>query len=61
MLSNIQSPKSKTQLITHLQKLPTNTKVEIVEVLSTKDKTKINKLIDKKLKNGIVSLIFVSD
>ena len=59
MISNLQTPKSLQQLKTYLQKLPTSTKVETIEVLSTKDKPKVNKLIDTKLKNGTVSLIFV--
>ena len=59
MISNLQTPKSLQQLKTYLQKLSPSTKVETIEVLSTKDKPKVNKLIDTKLKNGTVSLIFV--
>lgn len=59
MISNLQTPKSLQQLKTYLQKLSPSTKVETIEVLSTKDKPKVNKLIDTKLKNGTISLIFV--
>ena len=60
MISNLQTPKSLQQLKTYLQKLSPSTKVETIEVLSTKDKPKVNKLIDTKLKNGTISLIFVA-
>ena len=61
MLSNLNTPKNKTQLINHLHKLPPSTKIEIIEVLSSKDKSKLNFLFDKTIKNGSFSVVFVKD
>ena len=61
MLSNLNTPKNKTQLINHLHKLPTTTKVEIIEILSSKDKPKLNTLFDKTIRNGSFSVVFVKD
>ena len=61
MISNINSPKNKTQLINHLHKLPTSSKIEIIEVLSSNDKSKVNKLFDTTIRNGSFSIIFIKD
>ena len=45
MISTTQSPKTKTQLVQQIGKLPSNSKFETVEVFSMKDKPTLNKTL----------------
>jgi len=60
MISTTQSPKNKTQLVNQINKLPINTKFEVIEVFSTSDKQSINKTFDRYHKqNGHFSVMFI--
>ena len=52
-------PKSKTDLVRSINKLPYNAKFETVEVFSMKDKPTMNKFFDKHLKNGHFTILFI--
>ena len=59
MLSKIQSPKTKIQLVSLIQKLPTNTKFDVVEVFSSADKPEIINQFDKHLKQGHFTILMI--
>jgi len=59
MISSTQSPKNKTQLISLMNKLPTNSKFEVIEVFSMKEKTNLNKLFDQYMRKGHFSVMFI--
>ena len=59
MLSKIQSPKTKIQLVSLIQKLPTNTKIDVVEVFSSADKLEVIKQFDKHLKQGHFTILMI--
>ena len=59
MISSTQSPKNKTQLISLMNKLPTNSKFEVIEVFSIKDKPTLNRLFDQYMRKGHFSVMFI--
>ncbi len=59
MISSTQSLKNKTQLISLMNKLPTNSKFEVIEVFSMKDKPTLNKLFDQYMRKGHFSVMFI--
>ena len=59
MISSTQSPKNKTQLISLMNKLPTNSKFEVIEVFSMKDKPNLNRLFDQYMRKGHFSVMFI--
>ncbi len=59
MISSTQSPKNKTQLISLMNKLPTNSKFEVIEVFSMKDKPTLNRLFDQYMRKGHFSVMFI--
>ena len=59
MISSTQQPKTKNQLVSSISRLPTNTKFEVTEVFSMKDKPTINKLFDKHMRDGHFSVLFI--
>ena len=61
MLSKIQTPKTKFQLVSLIQKLPTNTKFDVVEVFSSADKPEIIKQFDKHLKHGHFTILMIGE
>ena len=61
MLSKIQSPKTKIQLVSLIQKLPTNTKFDVVEVFSSADKPEAMKQFDKHLKQGHFTILMIGE
>ena len=61
MLSDIQSPKTKTQLVSLIQKLPTKTKFDVVEVFSSADKPEVIKQFEKHLKLGHFTILMIGD
>lgn len=61
MLSDIQSPKTKIQLVSVIQKLPTKTKFDVVEVFSSADKAEVIKQFEKHLKQGHFTILMIGD
>ena len=61
MLSKIQSPKTKIQLVSLIQKLPTNTKFDVVEVFSSADKPEVIKQFDKHIKQGHFTILIIGE
>ena len=61
MLSKIQSPKTKIQLVSLIQKLPTNTKFDVVEVFSSADKPEVIMQFDKHLKQGHFTILMIGE
>lgn len=59
MISNTQTPKNKSQLVSSINKLPPNTKFQIIEVLSMKDKPILNRLFDQYMRKGHFSVMFI--
>ena len=59
MISSTNTPKSKTQLVQSINKLPSNVKFEVVEVFSMKDKPTINQFYDRYMRKGHFSVIFI--
>ena len=59
MLSQTQSPKTKTQLVSLIQKLPTNVKFDVIEVFSSADKPEVIKEFDKNLKQGHFTILMI--
>jgi len=59
MISSTQSPKNKTQLISLMNKLPTHSKFEVIEVFSMKDKPTLNRLFDQYMRKGHFSVMFI--
>jgi len=59
MISTTQSPKTKTQLVQQIGKLPSNSKFETVEVFSMKDKPTLNKTFDHFIRKGHFTVLFI--
>ncbi len=59
MISSTNQPKSKTELVRSINKLPPNIKFEVVEVFSMKDKPTINKFYDQYMRKGHFSVMFI--
>lgn len=59
MISKTTSLKSKTQLVQQINGLPSNTKFDVVEVFSMKDKPSMNKMFDKHMKDGHFTILFI--
>ena len=59
MISSTNQPKSKTELVRFINKLPPNVKFEVVEVFSMKDKPTINKFYDRDMRKGHFSVMFI--
>ena len=59
MISKTTSPKSKTQLVQQISGLPSNTKFDVVEVFSMKDKPSMNKMFDKHMKGGHFTILII--
>ena len=59
MISTTQSPKTKTQLVQQIGKLPSNSKFETVEVFSMKDKPTLNKTFDHVMRKGHFTVLFI--
>ena len=59
MISSTNQPKSKTELVRSINKLPPNVKFEVVEVFSMKDKPTINKFYDQYMRKGHFLVMFI--
>lgn len=59
MISSTNNPKSKTELVRSINKLPSNVKFETVEVFSMKDKPTINKTFDNQIRKGHFTVLFI--
>ena len=59
MISSTNQPKSKTELVRSINKLPPNVKFEVVEVFSMKDKPTINKFYDQYTRKGHFSVMVI--
>ena len=61
MLSKIQLPKTKFQLVSSIQKLPINIQFDVVEVFSSADKPDVIKQFDKHLKQGHFTILMIGE
>lgn len=61
MISSTTPPRSKSQLVQSINRLPTNVKFDVIEVSKTTDKLKISQIFDRYIKNGNFTVIFISD
>tara|TARA_B100000683_G_C12194051_1_gene433831 strand:+ start:161 stop:349 length:189 start_codon:yes stop_codon:yes gene_type:complete len=59
VISSTSKPKSKTELVRSINKLPSNVKFEVVEVFSMKDKPTINKTFDQHIRKGHFTVMFI--
>jgi len=59
MLSSIQQPKTKRDLVKSVQDLPNNIKFDVVEVSSSTDKQKVQRSIDTYLRKGGLTLVLI--
>jgi len=59
MISTTNKPKSKTELVRSINKLPSNVKFEVVEVFSMKDKPTMNKTFDHHIRKGHFTVMFI--
>ena len=59
MISTTNKPKSKTDLVRSINKLPSNVKFEVVEVFSMKDKPIMNKTFDDHIRKGHFTVMFI--
>jgi len=59
MISSTNTPKTKTQLVQSINKLPLNVKFEVVEVFSMKDKPTLNKTFDHFIRKGHFTVLFI--
>ena len=60
MLGTVIQPKNKSDLIKSLQSM-TNPKIEVVDIISRSDKTKVTKTFDKMIVKGSFSVIFIKE
>ena len=58
MIGKITTPNTKQQLIKSIQQL-TNPKIEVMEVLSRSEKTKLTQLFDREISKGNFTIIFI--
>jgi len=59
MIPSTNKPKSKTELVRSINKLPNNVKFETIEVFSMKDKPTINKSFDNHIRKGHFTVLFI--
>lgn len=59
MISSTKSPKGKSELVKSITQLPSNTKFEVIEVYSMKDKPKVNKTFDNTMRKGPFTVLFI--
>ena len=60
MISLTRAPKNKSELIRSINKLPSNIKLDVIEVFSKNDKATVNRLIDQYASRGQCSVIIIS-
>ena len=61
MISSTTPPRSKSQLVQSINRLPTNVKFDVIEVLSPTDKPAVVRLIDTYIKKGNLSVIIIEN
>jgi len=59
MISSTTPPKTKTQLVHSITRLPANVKFDVIEVSSSTEKSLINKVVDRYSKRGSFSVILI--
>lgn len=59
MISSKTPPKTKTQLIQSITRLPANVKFDVIEVSSSTDKSSMNRVVDQYSKRGSFSVILI--
>jgi hypothetical protein len=60
MLSSTTPPKTKTQLVQSINRLPSNVKFDVIEVSSPTDKSSMNRVVDQYSKRGSFSVILIA-
>lgn len=61
MISSTTPPRSKSQLVQAINRLPTNVNFDVIEVLSSTDKPAVVRLIDTYMKKGSLSIIIIEN
>ena len=62
MISNTTTPKNVRELKSVIDKLPTNTKIEVLEVVKNSDKTKVSPMFDRfNRQNDTFTIVFIGD
>ncbi len=59
MIYRNEPPKSKLELVRSIKDLPHNTKFEVIEVNSIKDKQKLNLTYDRYLRKGFFTVVII--
>jgi hypothetical protein len=60
MLSSTTPPKTKTQLVQSINRLPSNVKFDVIEVSSPTEKSSMNRVVDQYSKRGSFSVILIA-
>lgn len=61
MIGEFRKPRTKTELVQSINRLPTNVKFDVIEVSSSTDKSSVIKLIDQYVRKGNFSVILVGE
>ncbi|MEK9695061.1 MAG: hypothetical protein VW270_04810 [Candidatus Poseidoniales archaeon] len=62
MISNTTTPKNVRELKSVIDKLPTNTKIEVLEIVKNTDKIKVSPMFDRfNRQNDTFTIVFIGD